>query len=88
MYEQVRGEIDGFFDALVMQVGTQTVKDDSPPVPVAPTNDPRVLRFAGSKPNPTLDGISDIMSVMPSSASWLLEKVRYHEQSNLWKVGG
>jgi hypothetical protein len=73
VYKQVRGEIDGFFDAIAKQVGTQTVKDYSPPVPLPPTNDSRVLRFAGPNLNPTLGGIPDNMSIMPSSASWLLE---------------
>ncbi|RSH85330.1 hypothetical protein EHS25_004726 [Saitozyma podzolica] len=86
-FQKVRGEIEGFFDAMIAHFGTQTVSNFSPPVPVAikAINDPRVRQLAVLKGKAgdvdsamSMDGLSDLLTLMPSSASWLLEKILGH----------
>ena len=82
-FEKVRGEIEGFFDGMAASLGSQTVGDVSAPVVISPAakDDPRVRRLAALKESAGLEGpmalsgISDLLTIMPSSCSWLLEKV-------------
>jgi len=55
-------------------MGTKTVKDVSPPIPLMLKGDPRVIRVYGAEKDPKVDSLTDMMSILPSSASWLLEK--------------
>jgi hypothetical protein len=76
-FDQARTEVGGYFDQLITYFGTQTVGQITDPIPIGllNQNDPRVRRALAADPDRKLFGIENIMAVVPSSASWLLEKV-------------
>lgn len=74
-FDWARANIGGFFDKLIEELGTKTVKDVTPSVPIQQTTDPRVMRAYGTGKDVDIGNLTEMMSILPSSASWLLEKV-------------